>query len=68
MALDDYSASSEEHQETRGPEARPGCRNAVRQNALGILDQSYVERLPRSGVYLTAPANTEGTAMRNHKR
>ena len=42
MAADDYSTSSEEHQETRGPEAHPDYRTAVRQSALGILDHSYI--------------------------
>ena len=68
MPPGDWSTSSEEHQETRGPEARPGCRIAVRQSALGILDRSYVRRLPRSGVHQTAPANTAETAMRNRRR
>jgi hypothetical protein len=42
MAPDDYSTSSEEHQETRAPEAHPDYKNAVRQSASGILDPSYV--------------------------
>ena len=68
MALDDPATSNEEHPETRGLEAHPGCRNAVHQNVLGILDRSYVHRLPRSGVHQIAPANTEGTAMQNRRR
>src|ERR1700730_12096925 len=42
MAPGDYSTSTEEHQETRGPEAHLDYRNAVRQSALGILDHSYI--------------------------
>jgi hypothetical protein len=37
MAPDDYSTSSEEHQETRAPEAHPD-KNGVRQSASGTLD------------------------------
>lgn len=47
MPLVDYATSNEEHQETHGLEAHPGCRNAVRQSVLGILDRSYVHRLPQ---------------------
>jgi len=42
MRPGDGSISSSEHQETPGSEAHPGCRNAVPQNVLGVLDRSYV--------------------------
>jgi hypothetical protein len=67
MAPGDYSTSSEEHQETRAPEAHPDCRKAVRQSAPEILDPSYVHSLPRLCEHQTAPANTEGTAMQIRK-
>ena len=67
MAPDDYSTSSEEHQETRAPEAHPDYKNAVRQSASGIVDPSYVHSLPRLCEHQTAPANTEGTAMQIRK-
>jgi len=68
MAPDDYSTSSEEHQETRAPEAHPDYKNGVRQSASGILDPSYVHSLPRLCEHQTAPANIEGTAMQIRKR
>jgi hypothetical protein len=40
MAPEDYSTSTEEHEENRALEAHPDCRSAVRQSASGILDRS----------------------------
>jgi hypothetical protein len=67
MAPDDYSTSSEEHQETRAPEAHPDYRNGVPQSASGILNPSYAHSLPRLGEHQTAPANTEGIVTQNRK-
>jgi hypothetical protein len=50
MTLDDYATSTEEHQETRGVEAHPGCRNGVRKVLWeSSIAHRFIDRLAGCG-------------------